>query len=624
MIKNLFTNRLFVCWTQQLFNTSVLCMVFIFLEWVFFLTKPSFLDALDSVQKIIVLFKGSIFFSGLCLIALLLIGIISLCFRWKKPKLFLDISISIPAAIFAVLILLIIDNFTYTVFRFGIATSIGFWRIFYTLILLGLFALGFIIFSFSLTLRIKNVGIKCISIGLLLALFFLIVPINKQTTRNDENLSSDLPNIILFGTDGLSADHMSIYGYDRETTPYLSRLEKESLIVENNFTNSSETSGSIISILTGRYPTQTRVLYPPDVLTGKDAQQHLPGILKTLGYYNIELSFPHYADAFTLGMLKGFDIVNGNLAVNNTYLQMVGAGLPMQDSLFLSSLVERVSARIKHIFFIKPMINWYDAILQNPEIYPDEGKIKTALAFFDSHQEQPLFIHIHLLGTHGPRFSIGQKIFSKGLEQNQDWMTDFYDDSILEIDRLFGELLLGLEQRGKLENTVIIFYSDHGMQWEDDVTIPLIFHFPGKNFGNMKIHQAENLDIAPTILDYLDIERPEWLMGHSLIDSAFTDQPVVSTGTDQIAFRNGFFSIKPDTYKTQPFYQFDYIRVTYCQAWYRLDLNTYEFSHGEVYDFQEPCEVEALLSQDKAANIILDRLQSDGFDVPSPLLELLE
>lgn len=91
------------------------------------------------------------------------------------------------------------------------------------------------------------------------------------------------PNIFLLTADGLNADHMSVYGYDRDTTPFLKSISSELMILENHFTNSSATSGSIISIFTGKYPADTRVLYPPDILDDKDAFQRLPGILRSLG-----------------------------------------------------------------------------------------------------------------------------------------------------------------------------------------------------------------------------------------------------------------------------------------------------------------------------------------------------
>ena len=114
---------------------------------------------------------------------------------------------------------------------------------------------------------------------------------------------------------------MSLYGYERETTPFLDSIKENLIIGQNHFTNSANTSGSIVSIMTGKYPTTTRLLYPPNVLKGTDSLEHLPGILKSRGYYTAQFAVKHYVDSSVQNLLNSFDESNSvrkqaNLAIN--------------------------------------------------------------------------------------------------------------------------------------------------------------------------------------------------------------------------------------------------------------------------------------------------------------------
>ncbi len=76
-------------------------------------------------------------------------------------------------------------------------------------------------------------------------------------------------NVVLITTDGLETAFMSVYGYEKDTTPFLRTLAPKALIARNHFSNSGNTGGSITSILTGKHPTTNRVLYRPDILRGE-------------------------------------------------------------------------------------------------------------------------------------------------------------------------------------------------------------------------------------------------------------------------------------------------------------------------------------------------------------------
>ena len=101
--------------------------------------------------------------------------------------------------------------------------------------------------------------------------------------------SYKLPNIILLSSDGLNAGNMSVYGYERETTPFLEEFARDAMVYENAFSNSAHTGSSIASLLTGKLPTEIRLIFPPEILRGRDAYQHLPLLLRNYGYHSIHL-----------------------------------------------------------------------------------------------------------------------------------------------------------------------------------------------------------------------------------------------------------------------------------------------------------------------------------------------
>ena len=190
-----------------------------------------------------------------------------------------------PALLFACVSLIAVDNFTYTVFKFGIITTISFARIIYTGIFLTFFILATILLAKDKTkLNRRTINIYSISAGTLLGISLLCLVITLFTKNVDlENIvptdqkAASLPNIIFLSTDGLNASEMSAYGYAKETTPFIKELAATSLISENNFTNVGHTMGSITSVLTGKLAFDTNVLFPPDILRGSDTFEHLPG-----------------------------------------------------------------------------------------------------------------------------------------------------------------------------------------------------------------------------------------------------------------------------------------------------------------------------------------------------------
>ena len=618
-------------WIFLLTLTTGAAFFYVFMEWIFFVTKPSFMDFLGWVEKIEILLISSLVFILASLILMLIAaGFDLLISRFHDSSLPIFIATLIPTFILTATSIILVDNFTYTIFKFGIVSTAGLVRYAY--------GVGFLIIFVYINTRILTwIGLRgepdhpikiprfifgLIAILLLIATGLAVNKIIDHTsnpftpTSSAGNYPNDnqKPNIILIGGDGLNATNMSLYGYERDTTPQLEQLSDRSLLAENAFSNSSNTTGSTTSMLTGKPPAQTRVLLPPDILQGENTFEHLPRILRNAGYYTAQLGVPVYADANEVNLLDGFAEVNGH-----TQEESQAAHLALEmvfgNSLYFTSIMyERITERLLHIFFIQEMKNPYSLVTEPGKRQSDEAQVNHLIDLIQE-TEEPLFAHVHLMGTHGPRFAIDQQKFSLGEAPNENWETDYYDDSILTFDSYIGKLLDELEKNGEMDNTLLIIYSDHPKLYNVRWRIPLMMHFPNDEFSDTIRTNVQNLDISPTILDYLGIDQPEWMQGQSLIQEDLPDNELIfSTGT-VLTTRNDQKLWVVETARVKPpFYQFSFFNIVNCSKWYRFDTTSLTWESGDVPEHTKPCSEEQLLTKDQIYEALVEYLSAYGFD----------
>lgn len=415
-------------WKQSVINTILVAYFFVLMEWVFFATKPSFMDFLNLGEKVKVLLVTGFEAALISLLVLLLVFLLDISLPRVLPA-FRKYARHLPAAFLAAcLCLIVIDNFTYTIFRFGIVNTGTLARMLYELA----FISGFI-YILRYTVRkitpakageieqVKTIGaIFLFSVSLVLA-GFSFRPVNK-TNAQAANISSasKKPNIILFGTDGMNAASMSVYGYERDTTPFIRELAKTSLLSENNFNNPDHSLGSDTSTLTGKLPLATRVYNGTSILKGTDMYLHLPGVLKQNGYRTVQLGVPGIIDANTQNFLDAFDAVNCKKntteSVSNRLL-----GYSYNAEFYLLFAIEgRIKDRLNHIFFIEDMVNPYKLATEEDSYdFSDEQRINCLQSYLNDARRtgQPFFAHIHQMGTHGSRlireFRPSQRIKSR-------------------------------------------------------------------------------------------------------------------------------------------------------------------------------------------------------------------
>ncbi|RLA40385.1 MAG: hypothetical protein DRR42_25925, partial [Gammaproteobacteria bacterium] len=439
-------------------RTAILVVVasffYVFMEWLFFITKSSFIAGLDVGVQVSVLFVSFIF---LAVVALLFhtcvfypASILSARFGW--PKISSGLLCVVAGLLVSLTLFLLIDNFTYTFFGAASFSQNNAMRFLYLPVYITLIVLS----VRFLLVRVEagesalsgRVFSSTASLLLVLGVVFVSMDAVEGRIRPDSAVQeftsaavSPKINVLFLFADGIDSKRMSVYGYDRKTTPFLDSIEDELLVFENHFTNAGKTTGSVASLLSGKYPASTRVIYRPDIFTGVDSYEHLPGILKQYGYTNADFSVRHYVDPVDLNMLQGFDYANGrNLSSGNSPLSSLGLYFP-NSAHFVGEMYDRISGRVMHSLNISTMYNPY-VLVTNPAAYEykslDRKRID-GLKNFIRTSNAPFFAHVHLLGSHGPQFYSEKPHFSSK-EQSVPWSKDHYDDAILQYDRYIEEV----------------------------------------------------------------------------------------------------------------------------------------------------------------------------------------
>jgi glucan phosphoethanolaminetransferase (alkaline phosphatase superfamily) len=607
--------------------TSSFSYCYILSEWIFLVTKPSFDPRIGFQEEVLFLLFALAVSSLLTSVPFIIIIFSTKSINnIKVVDKIIEFSCIIPALILTVLFFMLIENFTYTLFKIGILTFPPAFRILYLvfLIIIGYFTYNLVRItakklSSKLALNMKNWKYLYIIVGMILLVIiwsgFQVTVRQMPATRINPVTLLHKPNIILITGDGLNADHMSVYGYKRKTTPQIEKIAKESLIAMNSFTNSSDTQGSIISIFTGKTPIETGVLYPPDSLMESDAYDHLPGILHDAGYATYQLGYPFYADANSANLMEGFDYVN-NIQSYQTFWSFLDRYFPSYHQLFFRQLVDRLSVRLKHLLWLEKVQNNGEFLSGRSTVMDDREKIEITKEIISS-SSAPVFLHLHLLGTHGPHYKIQNRMFSESHVELSNWDEDYYDDAILEFDSMVGDIYQYVEKIGISSDTLIIIGSDHGQQWVSNKRIPLIIHFPDGYHKGKITKNTQNIDIFPTLLEYLEGKEQNGREGKSLLGKDNENRHIYSLGVDTINVTDDGRILLSTRNNEPPFYQFGFIGLVECDEWFKISLDQLTFDSGKIMSPYLPCIPFQEIDNNKAIQLMKEYLNKNGFNTSS-------
>lgn len=297
--------------------------------------------------------------------------------------------------------------------------------------------------------------------------------------------------------DTLRADHLSGYGYERQTSPVLDAFARENVKAEFAITAAPWTPASVASMFTGLYPAAHRMMPPNDRNLAKRGLAKLSNELDTLAE-----------------TLKGYGYTTAGVSPNPWITEQFGYAQGFDQFYFLN----RMPA---------------DKITESGREIID--------AWTKTESSDPFFLYLHFLDPHDPYTPPAgyDTKFSGKLEKSPFSYTDelqqkinLYDGEINFLDTELGKFFGYLKEKKLYEDLVIVIVSDHGEQfmehgnerhgfklYNEEVHVPLFLKTGRKeDKGRVIKETVSTVDILPTLLARLGKKAPQDLSGVSLMD----------------------------------------------------------------------------------------------------------
>lgn len=354
-------------------------------------------------------------------------------------------------------------------------------------------------------------------------------------------------NLLMIGSDTLRADRLGVLGYRRSLTPTIDLLAARSTLFENCHVPCARTAPSLVSMFTGTWPhthgvrdnfvtdNQTRLGLPT-----------LPVLLKPYGYYSATISDWCGADLAKFSM--GFDFVD--LPEDQWNLRYLIRQGPKDIRLFVSMYTHN---RLGWALF--PELYYLGGVPQTEQLGARSRSLLSSLAL----RAEPFLLNVFFSTTHPPfaseypwyeRYSepgySGESKFAMAKltdpfeiirrqgapkeEFDLEQIIDLYDSCVSQFDSQVALMLDHVARCGLADNTIVVLYSDHGMEFFEHSSwgqgnsvigdfssrIPLIIHDP-RSPGAIRVSASvRSVDLAPTLLELLGLPVPNKMEGVSL------------------------------------------------------------------------------------------------------------
>jgi arylsulfatase len=322
-------------------------------------------------------------------------------------------------------------------------------------------------------------------------------------------------NVVLLTVDALRADHLSCYGYDRETSPTLDGLAEDGIRFQRAYSQSSHTREAVPAMLTGRDPdaaVDDQYLLAADTVASRLADTEI-----TTGGFH---SNPFVSRAY--GFDRDFDAFDDDLHLGQHKLL---------------ALAQRALDKLRNRHYARA-----DRINER------------AFDWLDSRDSERFFLWNHYMDVHGPyeppkpyRSRFGepelsdreaQKLYKRAIDdpesitdEERQTLIDLYDGEIAYVDDQIREFVAGLQERGLWEETLLLVSADHGDAFgehgyyehprylhEELTRVPLLVLGDGVESAVPSV-PASTADLVPTVLSALG-GSATGLPGESLLSLA--------------------------------------------------------------------------------------------------------
>jgi choline-sulfatase len=292
-------------------------------------------------------------------------------------------------------------------------------------------------------------------------------------------------HLLLITVDTLRADHLGAYGHPGDISPAIDALAARGVTYREVHAPASWTLASLASVMTST-PSSVHGCWNFKSSLSEDAVT-LAEVLRENGYRTAAVA-SHVFLGRKYGLHQGFDDYD---------VDLVQAGL----------------------------VKSHEAI-SSPEV---SEKGIAALQRWAAEPEVPQFLWLHYFDPHSEYQAHPAFVERFGRTEDQD----LYRGEIAFTDQAIGRVLVELKRLGLEERTLVAFTSDHGEEWGEhggqghgttlhveQIRVPLILAGPPLGVGKVSDLPLSNLDLAPSLLMFLELDSPPTFMGQPTIPGA--------------------------------------------------------------------------------------------------------
>jgi len=334
---------------------------------------------------------------------------------------------------------------------------------------------------------------------------------------------SDRPNVVLVVIDAARADHVSAYGYPRETTPFLDQMSREGVRFTQAVATAPGTIAAHASLFTGLHAVTHGVTDERPRLGPQPPV--LAEWLRDAGYRTAAFCTNPAVSPET-GFDRGFETfvtqrASGRAGRALSYGRRAGDRLLRRDDAGARRTNEALQGWVesgRKPFFAFVHYNEAQAPFRLPSPYDTHFLTRTvSAAQVKAVNQEPL------------RFESGEAILTP---EDAGVFTALYDAALRYVDARLQELAGWLEAQKSWDHTLLVVTADHGQTLGErgrvghnfDLTdsvlrVPLVLRCPGRvPQGFVSEEVAQSIDLLPTILRLVGIDTPEGLHGHALLE----------------------------------------------------------------------------------------------------------
>jgi arylsulfatase A-like enzyme len=326
------------------------------------------------------------------------------------------------------------------------------------------------------------------------------------------------PSIVLIGIDSLRADHMSGYGYNRLTTPYMDRFAQGGTLFERHYSAHIPTTSGYANMLTGMDVFSTQVVALRHKGAMRSEVKTLAEILRESGYTTTCIGFNNNAAS------RGFD----------SYLTYSGSWIPEQsgqrltkaqnlNEVAIPELGRLIKSRQPYLLFLRHMDP------HSPYLPPAPYE----RMFYHGNECDPRNKSMDPVMAFKPFRDYFASWMPAGIS-DKDYVIAQYDGEIAYMDACIQSIFTALESQGVLDDTIVVITSDHGETlydhdcffdhhgiYDPTLHVPLIIRYPGRVPAGKRVGgYSQHPDLVPTLLELAKLDPGIAFDGWSLLPMA--------------------------------------------------------------------------------------------------------